>query len=195
MSTERRLRKIKRVVRHRQQGAVVLEDISDPRNARAVFRSCDAFGIQDIYLIFEEEPEFDPYQLKHDSSSSAHKWLDFHIFHSTSACLDQLKAKNYQIVATSLEEDACSIYNADLSNPKIALLFGNEHRGLTDKALTMADLKVIIPMEGMVQSLNLSVSAAVCLFEISRQRKEQDADHYRLSSSRAEALIKDFENR
>lgn len=168
---KRRIEKIREVAQGRQKGlAVVLEDIHDPHNAEAVFRTCDAFGIQEVYLIFEREAHFNPKKVGRTSSGSANKWLNFHIFRSTSECLAALKARKYFLAATVLEAEAESIYAARLDRSNLALILGNEHRGLSACAKRLSDRKFFIPMRGMVQSLNLSVTAAIFLYEISRQR-------------------------
>lgn len=192
LATPSRKNKIAQAVNRRQQGILILEDIHDPHNAEAVFRSCDAFGIQQVYIIFAEHERFDPRRWGKASSSSANKWLSFRTFDSTEACLETAKAEGYEIVATVLSNRAKSIYEADLSNPRIALLLGNEHRGLSEKAIALADQHLIIPMQGMVQSLNLSVSGAICLYEISRQRELKGRDHYLLPESERQKLRKAF---
>lgn len=178
--TKRRKDKIAATVERRQTGILILEDIHDPHNAEAVFRSCDAFGFQHIYLIFEEQDPFNPARVGRASSSSANKWLSFRTFGSTEECLEEVKKEGYKVIATVLSDRAKSIYEADLSQQKIALLMGNEHRGLSEKAIAMADQHLVIPMQGMVQSLNLSVSGAICLYEISRQRQAKGVESYLL---------------
>ena len=169
--TKERVNKINKVVQNRQKGAVVLEDITDPHNASAVFRSCDAFGIQDVYLIFDKQPVFDPKKIGKLSSSSANRWLDFHVFDSIDSCYKELKEKGFTTIATTLDERSDDIYRTDfVEDENIALIFGNEHSGLSQQAIEKADKKMYIPMNGMVQSLNISVTAAICLFEMSRQR-------------------------
>lgn len=192
MPTERRLAKINHVVNARQQGIVVLEDIYDPHNAIAVFRSCDAFGIQKIYIIFDDQEPFDPQIIGRTTSSSANKWLDFKFFDSAEECIHELHNDGYEVVATVLSNKAESLYEMDLTNPQIALMLGNEHRGLSEKAIELADRHLMIPMNGMVQSLNLSVSAAICLFEINRQRHFKGVDEFLLSAEAREALRTDF---
>jgi tRNA (guanosine-2'-O-)-methyltransferase len=186
----RRKQRIKKVLSRRQQGVVVLEDITDPHNAAAVFRSCDAFGIQDVYLIFNQEEKFNPKKIGKSSSSSANKWLTFHIYDSTAECLADLKKQGFRIIATVLDVKAKSLYKVNFKKKKIALLFGNEHRGLSENAKALADEKVYIPMQGMVESLNLSVSAAVCLSELFRQRKGKKK--YRLEKFRRKELQKEW---
>ncbi|MFA5135103.1 MAG: RNA methyltransferase [Patescibacteria group bacterium] len=171
MATEKRINRIQEVVEKRQSGmTVVLEDIHDPHNIEAIFRSCDAFGIQRVCVIFEREQYFNPKRIGKSTSSSANKWLDFSVYRSTGECLDALAASRHSIVATSLRPTAASIYTADFSAERIALFVGNEHRGLSQSVYERADTVVRIPMLGMVESLNVSVTAAVFLYEISRQR-------------------------
>lgn len=168
---ETREEKIKRVIDNRQEGIIVLEDIHDPHNAAAVWRTADAFGFQKIYLIFEKEKEFDPNFIGKKSSSSANKWLNFKIFKSTRECFEELKKEGFKTYATVLDKEAKGLTEINLKEKKIAMVFGNEHRGLSEEAVKLADEKIYIPMKGMVQSLNLSVTAAIVMFEANRQRK------------------------
>mgnify|MGYP001562355082 CR=1 FL=1 len=194
MSTEQRLAKLKKAAEARQKDlAVVLEDIHDPHNAAAVFRTCDALGIQNVYLIFEEEKSFNPRRVGKVSSSSANKWLDFYVYHSTKECLRELKKAGYRIFATALAPGARSIFKTNFKNQKVALLLGNEHRGLSARALELADKKVILPMRGLVQSLNLSVTAAIFLYEVVRQRQNQPGCF--LSKKESQKLLKSFSQR
>lgn len=195
MPTPERLEKIKRVVSTRQEGILVLEDIYDPHNAEAVLRSCDAFAFQKVCFIFDKQKPFNPRKVGKTSSSSANKWLDFEIFKSTKECLESLKSRGYELIATVLQEDSENLYKADLQNPKIALMLGNENRGLSEEATSLADRKIMIPMQGMVQSLNLSVTASVFLFEINRQRIENSLDKYLLAPDTQKSLVSDFSER
>lgn len=170
---ETRQEKIKRVMGQRQEGIIVLEDIHDPHNAAAVWRSCDAFGFGKVYLIFEQEKRFNPKQVGKASSSSANKWLDFEVFTSTKECLKTIKDKGYTIYATTLDKRATRLEKTRFKD-RPAILFGNEHRGLSETAIKTADKKIYIPMRGMVQSLNLSVTAGIVMWEMSRQRLKRD---------------------
>lgn len=170
MVLERRLAKITRVVSQRQSGlVVVIEDVHDPHNAEAIFRTCDAFGVQEVYLVFDKTKPWNPAKIGKQSSSSAHKWLTFHTYRSMSECINELKKKDYFIVASCLDSQADSLLNTALPS-RVALLIGNEHRGLSSEALDLADVKLTIPMRGMVESFNVSVASALFLFEITRQR-------------------------
>ena len=164
----RREEKIKKVKEQRQLGMVILEDIHDPHNSAAVWRSCDAFGVGKVYLIFDKEKQFNPKKIGKASSSSANKWIDFEIFTSTEECLKKVKAEGFTVYATILNEEAKGIFETKFVD-KSAIMLGNEHRGLSEMAIKMADELVYIPMLGMVQSMNLSVTAGICLFEYTRQ--------------------------
>lgn len=190
-----RLEKIKKAVSMRQSNLiVVLEGVYDQHNTGAVLRTCDSFGIQNIYIIFDKEKE---YNLKRtgSSSSSANKWVDTKFFKNIESCINSLKKDGYTIISTVLDEKSSNIFEISfVENEKIAILLGNEHRGLSDKAISLSDKKVFIPMLGMIQSLNISVAAAIFLFEISRQRKEAGIN-YSLSDLEKDKLINDFKNR
>jgi len=174
MPTDQRVNKLKRVAEARQAGlTVVIEDVFDPHNLGAISRSCDAFGIQQINVIFETHPEFDPKEVGKNSSTATNKWLDYRIHQGTEKALHRLKDEGWQLVAAALDPAAESIFEADLCAPRIALLFGNEKTGLSSTALKLADRKVMIPMRGIAQSMNVSVSAALCIYEVTRQRMER----------------------
>jgi len=170
MPTEKRLTKIKEVAGRRQEGIIVLEDIHDPHNAAAVLRTAEAFGIQKVYFIFDKQKKFNPKKIGKSTSSSANKWLDFESFSSAKECFSKLKRQGYTIVATILDEKAKSILKTKLLQPKIALCFGNEHSGLSEEAVKLSDSHLYLPMQGFVQSLNLSVTAAIFMYEVFRQR-------------------------
>ena len=137
--TPERLAKIKNVVNARQQGIVVLEDIHDPHNAQAVFRTCDCLGFQQLYVIFERERTFNPTKIGKLSSSSANKWLDIKLFTSSKECFEELKTQGYKIYATALSDKAKSIYDNDFKEEKLAMVLGNEHTGISDVAFDYCD--------------------------------------------------------
>ncbi len=174
MTTDERLTKLRRIAEQRQAGfTVVIEDVFDPHNLGAIARSCDAFGIQEINVIFDTHPEFDPKEVGKNSSTSTNKWLYYRIHHDTETALRALKAEGWHIVASVIDDAAEPIYHADLCQPKIALLVGNEKTGLSSKAITLADKLVTFPMLGIAQSMNVSVSAALAIYEVTRQRRER----------------------
>ncbi len=167
MRSERRLARLESVIRRRQPDlTVVLENIHDPHNVSAVLRSCDASGVMEIQLVYTEE-KFP--KLGKKSSASAKKWVEHRDFSSIRKCYDALHKDGFTILATHLGRQSESLYDLDLTK-KTALVFGNEHRGVTDDAARLADGVFMIPMFGMIQSLNVSVACAVTLFEAVRQR-------------------------
>ncbi len=171
MATEERLAKINRIENDRQEGIIVFEDIADPHNAHAAFRSCEAFGFKKVYLVFKECPEFNPKKTGKLSSASARDWLDFKIFKDANDCIKDLREQGYKIISTCLDNDSKNLLESDFSQNKIAIVFGNEKRGVSQTFKDASDEKLIIPMYGMVQSFNLSVSAGIILWEINRQRE------------------------
>ncbi|NBV83788.1 RNA methyltransferase [bacterium] len=187
--TPERLDKLTAMVRRRQRDIVlVLEDIHDPHNAEAAFRTCDAFGIQTVHLIFEQQPPFNPRKVGKATSSSANKWLDFVTHRSTQSALDILKSAGYRSIATTLRDDAISIYDTQFTEGKWAIWIGNEHRGLSDRAQVQCEVAVKIPMAGLVQSLNLSVTAALLMYEATRQRVASNRDFYLTTGDQAALL-------
>lgn len=172
MPTEERTKKLRRVAARRQSGlTVVIEDVSDPHNLGAIARSCDAFGIQEINVIFDQLPAFDPKEVGKNSSTATNKWLNYRIYHDTDTALGALRGEGWQLIATVLDPAATPIYDIDLCQPKIALLFGNEKTGLSAKAIALADELATIPMLGVAQSMNVSVSAALAIYEATAQRR------------------------
>ena len=188
MPTAEREQKVTTMVRNRQDGLVlVMEDIADPHNIAAILRSADAFGVQDIHVVYETQPHTDLKRVGNVSSSSANKWVDVHYHDSMADCATVLRDAGYALVGTVLREGSTSIF--DWTAPeRTALVIGNEHSGMSQTAIVACDALVTIPMQGMIQSLNVSVSAAVCLFEITRQRRAANRLQS-LSAQRQGALI------
>lgn len=169
----RREEKIKKVIEDRQEGVIVLENIADPHNAGAVWRTAEGLGFQKIYLVYSQEKAINPKKIGKASSSSANKWLSFKIFKNVNDCYQELKKDGFRIVATVLDKEAKNLQSVNLGIKKIAIVLGNEHRGLSQEAIEGADEKIYIPMKGMIQSFNISVAAAIVMYEISRQRGQK----------------------
>jgi tRNA (guanosine-2'-O-)-methyltransferase len=170
MPTPERIEKVERVLAHRQADLrVVLEGVTIAHNASAVMRTCDAAGV--LYLdLISPNPEL--LRLNESISTRADKWLEIGVHATPEACLRPLREAGLEIVATHLTRDAAPYADVDLARPA-ALVFGSESEGISDECLAFADRVVRIPMFGMVQSLNLSVSVAVMLYEALRQRAEK----------------------
>ncbi len=166
--SQRRVEKLKRVLAARQFDlTVVAENIYDPHNLSAMLRSCDAVGVYRVYLVYDGSQPFP--KISDKSSASAKKWIETTKYSSIEECYAELRRKGMKIYATSLSKEAVSLYELDLTEP-VALVFGNEHNGITEKAAELADGNFLIPQKGMTQSLNVSVACAVSLYEAFRQR-------------------------
>jgi len=165
--SDRRAEKFRGVLARRQTDlTVVLENIHDPHNVSAILRSCDAVGVLRVELLYTTE-KFP--RIGRKSSSSANKWLERRPHRSVEGCYAALRSEGFRICATHLGGESLSLYALDLTGP-VALVFGNEHRGVSGESAAQADLRFHIPMMGMIQSLNVSVAAAVSLYETLRQR-------------------------
>ena len=172
--TPERTSRIINVLNHRQNDlSVVLENVFDPHNISAVMRSCDAIGIQEIYVLTTKIARHEKWGAR--SSSSAAKWLTVHQFEDADDCFAALRKKYERILTTHLSSDAVSLYEIDLTK-STALVFGNEHAGVSDEIRALADGNFIIPQVGMIRSLNISVACAVSLYEAFRQKTA--AGHY-----------------
>lgn len=165
--TERRREKIERVIAARRPDlTVVMEDIHDPHNVSAMLRSADAVGVLRVHLVYSKD-KFP--KLGKKSSASATKWVKRTKHASIGECYDALRAEGFTVCATHLGKRSVPLYDVDFTK-KVALVFGNEHRGVSDEAAALADVNVRIPMAGMIESLNVSVACAVTLYEAFRQR-------------------------
>lgn len=168
--TPERYNKLKKVVDKRQiDVAVILENIADPHNLSACLRSCDATGINTVHLVYDGTQSFP--QLSNTSSASAKKWVEVVKHDSIESCYHSLKIDGFKILTTAMSAESISLYDIDFTK-KIAIVFGNEHSGVSEKALNLADGNFLIPQVGMIQSLNISVACAVSVYEAYRQRNE-----------------------
>ncbi len=167
MATEKRKNKLEKVLRRRITDlTIVLENINDPHNVSAIFRSADAVGISEVHLLY---PNGKFPKLGRKSSASANKWVDKKKHISIKKCFTSLKKKGYKFYATKIDENSKSLFDISF-NGKVAIILGNEHQGISEEMLPYIDETIYIPMRGMVQSLNVSVSCAVILYEILRQK-------------------------
>jgi tRNA (guanosine-2'-O-)-methyltransferase len=195
--TDDRTSRFQEVIAKRQNITVILENVHDPHNIGAVIRSCDAIGISEIFVLYTEESyNLMKQKIGKNASSGARKWVQAHYFGNLDECFDAVRTKYDAIYGTHLSESAHSLYDLDLSKP-VALMFGNEQHGISEKALAKLDGNFIIPQYGMVQSLNISVACAVSLFEASRQRtvKGMYNDEYDANNPTHEAMFDKFLHR
>jgi tRNA (guanosine-2'-O-)-methyltransferase len=167
---------------------VVLEAFCDPQNVNAVLRTCDAFGVQEVHVV---EGPMKPYDRNKKISQNADKWLDVVRWRSTAECLRALRARGLRIYATCLGGGAVALADLEFA-PPVALVFGNEHRGVSADALALADARFAIPMRGFVQSLNVSVAVAVTLARAVERRELERGRHGDLPPDEAAALRERF---
>ncbi len=162
--------KFRAVIARRQPTlAVCLENVFDPHNLAAVLRTCDSVGVMDVYVLQTEESLRKPLVLGKKSSGGSRKWVDVHLHTDVESCFSALRARYGRILGTALGKSSTGLYQLDLAQP-VALVFGNEHRGLSPEASAACDGHFMIPQMGMPESLNLSVACAVSLYEAHRQR-------------------------
>ena len=188
-----RFERMLQVASQRQRGLqVLMEDVYNPFNLAAIARTCDAFGVQELGFMCQEREAFNPREAGEIASRSAAKWLDYTLYEGgTNEVLSQFKRDGWHLVATSADREAMPLSQTNLHHEKLLLLVGNERKGLSETALSLADTKVVIPMVGMVQSLNVSVATALVLYEIVRQRG--DSLHY--TNSEAQALAERWQEK
>ncbi len=185
--TPKRNERLTSVLNKRQPDlTVVLENVFDPHNISAVMRTADAVGIQDIFILNNKIPPHRKWGAK--SSSSAAKWLTVHQYTDADECFAALRQRYKKIYTTHLSSDAVGLYELNLTEP-VALVFGNEHSGVSEEIIALADGNFIIPQVGIIKSLNISVACAVTLYEAYRQKN--NAGHYdaiKLQGERLEGL-------
>lgn len=182
--TPERTERLEYVLSRRQPDlTVVLENVFDPHNISAVMRTCDAVGIQEIFILNTKIPRHKKWGAR--SSSSAAKWLTVHQFENAEDCFNLVRSRYKKIYTTHLAADAVSLHDLDLTEP-VALVFGNEHSGVSEEIIAMADGNFIIPQVGIIRSLNISVACAVTLYEAFRQKN--NAGHYDTIKLRGQQL-------
>lgn len=171
--TPERTKKIKDVMSHRQSTlAVVLENVDDVHNVGAILRSCDAFGVGEVHLLYTINKAPRNYQLRSKSAASATKWLKITKWDSVAKLATYLKRKKMLIAVTRLDDSSVDPANVDLTQP-IAIVIGNEKVGVSEALAKKATLNLKLPMVGFVQSFNVSVAAALLMYESFRQRSKK----------------------
>jgi tRNA (guanosine-2'-O-)-methyltransferase len=194
--TDRRRERIRQVVDQRTLGVTaVLDDIADPHNASAILRSADAFGLQHVHVI----PGINGFHAARSVAKGTHHWLDVHRHGSTQGCVSYLRENGFRILVASMEG---TVMPEELGAiPKVAVVFGNEHKGPTPELRSLADGTYAVPMRGFVESLNVSVAAGITLFsatrgrvgELSTEEREILEARYLLTCVRdAERVVRDF---
>jgi tRNA (guanosine-2'-O-)-methyltransferase len=175
--TAQKLASMARVLAERTRAVtVVLEDIFQPHNTSAVIRSCECIGVQDVHVIENQHP----YTVNRDVVMGAVKWIDLHRYNltdglNTERCLKGLKARGYRIVATALGDDTTPLPEIPV-DANLAVVFGTEETGLSEAAQALSEYRLKIPMYGFTQSFNISVSAALCLYDICGRMRATRSD-------------------
>lgn len=193
--TDNRKAKFLKVLENRTKHfTVVVEDVFQMHNASAVMRSCEVFGIQELSVIEERYGK----SIDKEIAMGAQKWVDINKFDSVTHCIDTLKKQGYQIIATTPHENDCLLDDFDISIP-CALFFGTERDGLSDEILQKADRFLKIPMAGFTESLNISVSAAIIIQNLTNRLRQSAIDWHlsneeilELRLSWAKSTIKDI---
>lgn len=189
-STEARVEQLQRVLAGRTRYLTIcLEDIFQPQNASAALRSCDAFGVQDVHIVEQRNP----FRLYRAVAMGSDKWLTLHRYgrqheQPLPAAVAHLRQSGYRLVATTPRKDARPIDELDLKTGRVALMFGAEYTGLSDAAMSAADELVTVPMYGFVESLNLSVCAAIALRQLAQMLRRQGAA-WQLDDDEKEELL------
>jgi len=174
--TENRKEGFLRVLQNRTKHfTIAMEDVYQLHNTSAVMRSCEVFGIQELNVI---EQKFGK-RIDTEIAMGAQKWVDVFRYNSVQSCMDAMRAKGYQIIATTPHDESCLLHEFDITKPA-ALFFGTERDGLSQEVLDQADGFLKIPMVGYTESLNISVSAAIIIQDITN-RLRQSAINWHLT--------------
>lgn len=164
----RRFQRIRRVLLRRQPDLTVLmEQVNKPHNFAAILRNCDAVGVLEAHVVLPEKEM----KLSNHTSAGTAKWVAVRNHTHVKAAAGHLRSRGFKILAAHPSPEAVDYRRVDLTRP-VALMVGAELEGLSEEGLALADQQVVIPMVGMVRSLNVSVATALLLFEAKRQREE-----------------------
>lgn len=181
--TENKREKINQIIKNRTRYlTIVLENVSQSHNASAILRTCDIVGVQDIHIV----ESFRTFTADNEIAKGASKWIDVHHHESIQVCAAQLKKDGYTLVATTPHERGYTLSELP-THKKIALMFGTESVGLSQEALALADEFVTIPMYGFTESFNISVSVAICLYDLMGKIRTTDIK-WQLSSQDQDAV-------
>jgi tRNA (guanosine-2'-O-)-methyltransferase len=165
--TPERLERINKMLDQRQPDLTVcMEGVHKRHNLAAVVRTADAIGISDVHAIWKSEEM----EVRGGSAAGSQNWIDVHNYNKTADAICELKKQGMQVLVTNLSDTAVDFHEIDYTKPT-AIILGQEKFGASDIALEMADQHIVIPMVGMVQSLNVSVACSVVLYEAQRQRQ------------------------
>jgi len=185
---EKRLKRLKEVLQKRQKDLIVFADnVKNEHNFSAIVRTCDAVGVLYLYYYHSEGKKA---KISEGVTQGSHKWLFIEKVDNPAQKLKELKSKGFQIVATWLSEDSIDFREVDYTKPTV-IVVGNELQGVSQWVLKIADKKIVIPMYGMAQSLNVSVATGIILYEAQKQReKKRLYDKPSLSEEEIQRILK-----
>ena len=195
--TDERREVLQRTVAQRTHYMRILtENMFHPQNASAIMRHCEAFGIQQIHTV-EDRCKFDP---SVNIVRGTQKWVDVEHHETTAEALNALKSEGYRIVATTPHRCSATPETFDVTKGKFALVFGTEHAGISDEVIEAADDFLMRPMCGMVESLNVSASAAILIYMLSERIRQSvegwqltDAEQLKLLTRWTMSSVRDYE--
>ena len=188
---EGRSERLREVAAYRTRGLTVLLDgVHDPHNLSAVVRSCDAFGLLDLHVI-ESQARF---RVRSKISQGCEKWLDIHRHAGPENAIDTLRASGHELWVADASKDSIPVDQVPFQK-RLALVFGNEHRGASAKLREAANGTFHIPMHGFSESFNISVAAAITLAIAARQRERLLGRHGDLSPEEQKALVWNWQKR
>ncbi len=185
-----RLKLFEKVLKYRiSYLTVVLEDLYQPQNASAVLRTCDCFGIQNVHII-ENRNKF---TVDKEVALGASKWLSLYKYnrkkHNTTDAIKKLREEGYRIVATTPHFDDQYLPDFDITKGKVALIFGPELQGISDTIKNEADEFLKIPMVGFTESFNISVSAAIILYQLSERLRKLPEKVWQLTDKEKDEIL------
>jgi tRNA (guanosine-2'-O-)-methyltransferase len=183
MLTPERIARIDAVLAQRLASvAAAVEDTYDPHNAAATIRTCEALGLQDLHVI---EPG-ERFSAAKGVTRGAHRWIDLHRWPTAVEAVDALHAHGFRVYAT-LPDAKVSIEDVDVGSP-LAVIFGNEHDGVSSTAVAACDASITVPMFGFTESYNLSVTVGLAMGRLAQRRREHLGGHGDLDEARKARL-------
>ena len=177
LTEQRKARFLDVLSRRTNHFTIAMEDIFQLHNTSAVMRSCEVFGIQQLNVVEEKYGK----TIDKEIAMGAEKWVDINRFATMQQCLDSVKSNGYRIIATTPHRDDCTLDEFDITQ-KSAVFLGTERNGLSQEVLDRADGFLKIPMEGFTESLNISVSAAIVIQNLTSRLRKSNVD-WKLSES------------
>jgi tRNA (guanosine-2'-O-)-methyltransferase len=186
--TPERQGRLEFALQHRRRHLVaVVDGIHDLGNASAIMRTCDGLGLHHVFLV-DQAPR---YRAARRTTQGSHKWLDIQRFTDAPSCAADLRARGYQLAGAALDPRSVPLSELDLSRP-LAVVFGNEKDGLSPAMLDACDALFHIPMLGLSQSLNVSVAAAIALYDLQRRLSDLHGPGGDLSPTELDGLREVF---